>query len=223
MSSAAAFFDVDGTLVAGNVVRYYANLRTQKMSAGWRALWMAGFALTVPYYIVLDRIDRGRFQAALYRNYRRFTPPELEARAREHWQHYLQPRLFPAAIERVRMHRERHDPVVLVTGSLRPLVAPLAAYLGADDLIAADLEVRSGGFTGALVRGPLSGAHKAAAVRAWAVQHGLDPAACSAYADSLDDLPMLRAVGHAHAVNPAPRLERLAVEAGWAVMRWERS
>ena len=131
--------------------------------------------------------------------------------------------IFPAAIERVRMHRERHDPVVLVTGSLRPLVAPLAAYLGADDLIAADLEVRSGGFTGALVRGPLSAARKAAAVRAWAVQHGLDPAACSAYADSLDDVPMLRAVGHAHAVNPAPRLERLALEAGWAVMRWERS
>ena len=223
MSGAAAFFDVDGTLVAGNVVRYYASLRTQKMTAGLRGLWTAGFALTVPYYVVLDRIDRGRFQQALYRNYRRFTPPELEARAQEHWKRYLRPRLFPAAVERVRMHHERHEPVVLVTGSLRPLVAPLASHLGADDLIAADLEVRGGGFTGAIAGGPLSSVRKAAALGAWAAQHGLDPAACSAYADSLDDLPMLRAVGHAHAVNPNTRLERIAIDAGWAVLRWDRS
>ena len=222
MSAAAAFFDVDGTLLAGNVVRYYANLRTQKMPAALGALWTAGFALTVPYYIALDRIDRGRFQQALYRNYRRFTPPELEARARDHWTRYMQPRLFPGALERVRTHRARHEPVVLVTGSLRPIVAPLAAHLGADDLIAADLEVRDGAFTGELAGGPLSALRKAVAVCDWAVRHGLEPAACSAYADSLDDLPLLRSVGRAHAVNPNARLERVAIEAGWSVLRWDR-
>jgi HAD superfamily hydrolase (TIGR01490 family) len=177
----------------------------------------------VPYNVILDRIDRGRFQQALYRNYRRYTPSELEALAREHWTRFLERRLFPAALERVRAHRDRHEPVVLVTGSLRPLVAPLASFLRADDLIAADLEVRRGAFTGAIAGGPLSAARKASAVQAWAAEHGVETRACSAYADSLDDLPMLRSVGHAHAVNPNSRLERIAIDSGWAVLRWNRS
>jgi HAD superfamily hydrolase (TIGR01490 family) len=223
MSRAAAFFDVDGTLLAGNVVRYYANLRTQRMPAALGALWTAAFALRVPYYLVLDRASRGRFQQALYRNYRSFTPAELEARAREHCAGYMVPRLFPAALERVRAHRERQEPVVLVTGSLRPIVAPLAAHLGADDLVAAELEVRDGAYTGELVGGPLSATRKAAAVGDWAARHGLETSACAAYADSLDDLPMLQSVGQPHAVNPSARLERLATAAGWDILHWDRS
>ncbi|MGH7338800.1 MAG: HAD family hydrolase, partial [Myxococcota bacterium] len=41
-----------------------------------------------------------------------------------------------------------------------------------------------------------------------------------AYADSLSDLPMLESVGHPVAVNPDPRLRRIARERRWAVERW---
>jgi HAD superfamily hydrolase (TIGR01490 family) len=222
MSRAAAFFDVDGTLVAGNIVQYYANLATLRMPAPWRWLWTAGFALRVPYYIVLDRLSRSRFQRALYRNYRRFRPADLEARAREHFAKHLEPRIFPAARERVRQHLERGEPVVLVTGSLRPIVAPLAMALQATDCVAAELHVDAGNFSGELDDGPLAGERKAAAVSDWAARHGIDVATSHGYADSLDDLPMLRRVGHAHVVNPRGKLARLAAREGWETLHWER-
>lgn len=223
MSGAAAFFDVDGTLVAGNIVRYYVNLRTLELSPARRALWTALFALRVPYYLALDAWSRPRFQRALYGNYRGFSVAELERRARIHAETFLQPRLFPGAQAQVRLHQERGDAIVLVTGSLRKVVAPLAARLGASELLAPDMEECDGRMTGRLVDGPIAHARKAAAVVECVTRRGLDPSACWAYADSMDDVPMLGSVGHAGVVNPNPRLARLAVARGWDILRWSRS
>jgi HAD superfamily hydrolase (TIGR01490 family) len=217
---AAAFFDVDGTLLHGDVVRYYVRLRTQELAPLVRALWTAAFALRVPYYLALDRWSRARFQHALYRNYRGLSPAELATRARVHCEKHLLPALFPRALERLREHQERGEPLVLVTGSLRAIVAPLAERLGAADLLAAELEEHAGRFTGELCGEPLAGRAKAAALAAWAARHGFDPRACHAYADSRDDLPMLESVGHAHVVNPGGALARRARAAGWEILNW---
>jgi fatty acyl-CoA reductase len=218
---AAAFFDVDGTILQGDVVRYYAHLCTLGMSSRRRALWMAGFVLTVPYYFLLDKWSRRRFQAAFYRNYARLSPLELEARVRPHFERFMVPRLFPGALRRIAEHQQKQDLVVLVTGSLRPIVEPLAARLQASELIAPQLQQANGAFTGDLVGGPLSAERKAEAAAQFAARHGLDPRHCHAYADSLDDLPLLRRVGHASVVNPGGALRRIAAREGWEILRWE--
>jgi HAD superfamily hydrolase (TIGR01490 family) len=220
MMRAAAFFDVDGTLLSGNVVRWYANLVTLHMPATARRLWTLGFALRVPYLFWLDRASRARFQAALYRGYRRFTPAEFEARAGQHFETHMRARLFPAALTRIDEHRQRGEAVVLVTGSLRPIVTPLAAAVGATDCVAAELEQRDGAYSGDLLHGALAGERKADAVGDWIARHGLDAAACHAYADSLDDIPMLRRVGLPHVVNARGKLARIAASEGWDMLRW---
>jgi phosphoserine phosphatase len=100
-------------------------------------------------------------------------------------------------------------------------VSPLASHVQATDLLAADLEVRDGAYTGKLRDGALAGDSKARAVADYVARHGLDAAACHAYADSRDDLPMLGAVGHAHvqrlAAAPRPR-KRSAAESLNAVL-----
>jgi HAD superfamily hydrolase (TIGR01490 family) len=218
----AAFFDVDGTLVEGNVVVYYVRIHTQWMGLLQRAVWTAGFALRVPGYLALDLASRSLFQRTLYREYRRFAPEDLAARARLHFEHDLVGRLFASALDCIHSHRERGHRVVLVTGSLREIVAPLAEHVGATDLLAAELEIRDGAFTGALAGGALAGERKAQAVAAYVARHGLDARACHAYADSRDDIPMLGAVGHPHVVNPGGRLARVARRAGWDILRWGR-
>jgi len=223
MSRAAAFFDVDGTIVAGNIVRYYANLRTLEFHPATRALWMGLFALRVPYYLVLDARSRALFQRQLYRSYRGIRVAELERRAVLHCERYLRPRLFPSAVARIREHQGRGDEVVLVTGSLRPIVAPLAVHLGATELISAEMESHDGAYTGRLVGEPLAAAHKAAAVRQCLARRGLDAGTSWAYADSRDDIAMLETVGHAGVVNPDARLARVAAARGWDILRWSRS
>jgi fatty acyl-CoA reductase len=221
--NAAAFFDVDGTLVEGNVVLYYVRIRTQWMRPVQRALWAAGFAMRVPGLVALDLASRTLFQETLYREYQRFTPDDLAARGRLHFERDMVGHLFPGALACIRAHREQGHRIVLVTGSLREIVAPLAEHVGATDLLAADLEVRDGAFTGALEGGALAGERKARAVTSYVDQHGLDASACHAYADSRDDIPMLAQVGHAHVVNPGGRLLRTAERAGWEILRWERA
>jgi HAD superfamily hydrolase (TIGR01490 family) len=198
------------------------HLRTLGMSGPQRALWTGGFALTVPYWFLLGKWSRARFQRAFYRNYRHIPADELETRARAHFERHMQPRLYPQALERVREHRSAGHAVVLVTGSLRPIVAPLAARLAADALLAPGLQQANGRFTGELEGGPLAAEPKAEAAADWAVRQGLDPADCWAYADSLDDLPLLRRMGHAGVVNPGEALRRIAVSQAWEILAWGR-
>jgi len=219
----AAFFDVDGTLVEGNVVLYYVRIRTQWMRPLQRSLWTAAFAMRVPGYLALDLVSRSVFQETLYREYRHFTPEDLAARARLHFERNIVGHLLPGALECVRVHREQGHRIVLVTGSLREIVAPLAEHVGATDLLAADLEVRDGAFTGWLQGGALAGKRKARAIANYIEEHGLDAPACHAYADSRDDIPMLGQVGHAHVVNPGGRLLRAAQRHGWEILRWGRA
>src|SRR2546430_17475783 len=57
-------------------------------------------------------------------------------------------------------------------------------------------------------------------MRALAKEKGLDLSESWAYSDSITDLPMLEAVGHAVAANPDRDLRRVAARRGWGVGRF---
>ncbi len=216
----AAFFDVDGTIVEGNVVRYYAYLRTRKMSPLRRALWVTLFLPKVPYYILLDSFSRRRFSQAFYRNYRNLSPDQLADLAQDHFRALMQPHIYPESLDQLREHRDRNDLILLVTNSLEVLVQPLADRIQASAMIAARLCQKGGAFTGELEGGPLTDRSKAEAIVSFGKEHQLDLSRCYAYADSLDDIPMLEAVGYARAVNPGRRLRRIALAKKWKILIW---
>ena len=215
----AAFFDVDGTLVDSDIVRYGVEIRTAEMSRPRRALWIAGFLPRLPYYLALDRKSRAAFQRAFYRVYRGLAADELEQRSEALFHHHVEPRLFPAGLGRLADHRRRGHRVVLVSGSVEAIVRPLADRLDVRDVLAPRLEAADGRLTGRLDRPPLAGNRKADAVREFARDNGVDLEASYAYADSLDDMPMLEVVGRPAAVNPDERLLGAALERAVEVIR----
>jgi HAD superfamily hydrolase (TIGR01490 family) len=216
----AAFFDVDGTLTRTNVVQYYVYFAQQGRPPWGQALWAAGFLLKVPYYLVVDRISRGRFNVVFYRNYRGWEIERLRELGSSSFRDVTRPRLYPAAQEAITYHRQEGRRVVFVTGTLDFIVAPLAEHLGVTDVIASQLQVEGGQATGELTGPPLGGEEKARQARLFAEQHGLDLAASFAYGDSRSDAPLLALVGHPVAVNPSRGLRRIAAERGWEVVRW---
>lgn len=220
--AAAAFFDVDGTLMRTNITHYYVHIATRGFSPLRRALWLLAVGPPAIYYLLLDKVNRGAFNRVFYRNYRGLDAARVRALADEVFATLMRPRLYPAALTAVAAHRARGERVVLVTGSLDFLIAPLARHLGIDpgDTLAVTLAEENGRFTGELTGPPLSDAEKARAVRAYAAREGIDLAAATAYGDSRADLPMLSAVGHAVVVNPKPGLARLARERGWKIVSW---
>jgi phosphoserine phosphatase len=97
------------------------------------------------------------------------------------------------------------------------LASILARRLGLTGALGTVAETKNGVYTGRLVGGLLHGEAKAAAIQALADREGLDLARCSAYSDSLNDLPMLTLVGHPNAVNPDLGLRAEAKIHGWPV------
>lgn len=218
---AAAFFDVDGTVVRANIVDYYAFLRTHGMKPLRKLLWQASFLPRVPYYFVLDKISRRAFNSAFYRNYSHIGPAELDAKAEIHFREFMRPRIYPGAVARMLDHRKNGDLIVLITGSLEPIVWPLARCLQITEMVATRLRQQDGIFTGELELGPLTDARKAETLRQVATRHHVSLAHCYAYADSRDDLPMLESVGHAAVVNPGRRLRKIAETRGWEILEWK--
>lgn len=217
----AAFFDVDGTVVAGDIVRYGIEIRTMDRTRLGRLAWTLGFLPRVPWLLALDAWRRSAFQRSFYRLYRGLAADELERRAAALFQAYIEPRIFPDAVERIERHRARGDRVVLITGSIEAIVAPLAEHLGISSVIAPRLAVDNGRLTGELEEPPIAGERKAEKLAAFAAENGIDLGASVAYGDSADDLPMLELAGRAGVVNPRGRLLDHAVARGWEILYWE--
>jgi HAD superfamily hydrolase (TIGR01490 family) len=220
MTRPAAFFDVDGTLVASNIVRYGIEIRTQRMSPFGRRAWTAAYLPRVPWLLALDAVSREAFQRSFYRIYAGLDPDELARRAERLFEEFVRPRIRPQAAARVAFHRDRGDQVALVSGSVEPIVRPLASHLRVDEVLAARLETREGRTTGGLENGALAGERKAEVVAGFAAERGVDLSTSYGYADSSDDVPMLERIGHPAVVNPGRKLERLARARGWDVYRW---
>ena len=217
----AAFFDVDGTVVASDIVRYGVEIRTMHRSRLGRAVWIAGFLPRVPWLLALDAWRREAFQRSFYRIYRGLEAAELERRAAALFRDYVEPRIYPQAVERIERHRARGDRVVLVTGSIEMIVAPLAEHLGVSAVIAPRLAVEGGRLTGELAEAPVAGERKAERMAAFAAERGIDLEASVAYGDSADDIPMLARAGRAAVVNPRGRLLDQAMARKWEILYWE--
>jgi HAD superfamily hydrolase (TIGR01490 family) len=215
-----AFFDVDGTLCDTTIAHYFRFFMFERLTPMRRWIWYPFFLIRCGYYLLLDRIDRGRLNVVFYRNYAGLPAAQIKARAEACEREVVGGRWLEDAGACVAEHRAAGRDVVLVTGCLDFIVEPLARRLGASALLAPKLLEADGRFTGELGGPALCGEQKARAIREYAAQTGADLAVCHAYGDSFADAPMLEAVGFAHAVNPDAKLAALAARRGWPVHRW---
>ena len=134
----------------------------------------------------------------------------------------IEPAVYAEALDLIEGHRRAGHDVVVVSASISEMVTPIARLVGADRAVATHMEVGEDGlFTGRISRSMLH-AEKVVALREDAAAHGIDPARCWAYSDSISDEPMLSAVGHPVAVNPDRDLRRLAQERDWPVRDFAR-
>jgi HAD superfamily hydrolase (TIGR01490 family) len=131
-------------------------------------------------------------------------------------------RVRPESMRLIEQHRDAGRATYIVSASPVELVEPLAKALGMTAGIGTRSRIVDGIYTGDL-DGPFCYAEgKVEAIAEIARWEHLDLDRCWAYSDSASDLPMLRAVGHAVAVNPDAKLERVAGEEGWPVVVFHR-
>jgi HAD superfamily hydrolase (TIGR01490 family) len=215
---AASYFDVDGTLVATNLVHptvfYLLNQPTPLHSAKklGRAL------LKAPFLALAELSDRRLFNELLFSSFEGMSEDRLLALAEEAFDTVLKPNIYPGAKDLVRTTLDKGQEVVIVSGALDFLMKLLADHLGATGIIANKLEIHDRFATGKLLRPVVAGPEKARLVREHARAGGHDLDECFAYSDSYSDVPMLSVVGHPAAVNPDRKLSMLANAYHWPII-----
>ena len=121
------------------------------------------------------------------------------------------------------LHQEAGRDTYIVTASPIEIVERLARELGMTGAIATVAETKDGVYTGRLAEPFCYGPGKAEAVGKLAAQRGYDLRLCYAYSDSASDLPMLELVGHPVAVNPDRKLEAVARGRNWPIVEFSRT
>ncbi|MDO8435225.1 MAG: HAD-IB family phosphatase [bacterium] len=214
MKQRIAFFDVDGTVVQGNVEFAFIRSLAFRGQIGLRAfLWTL--------------IELIRPKPAGIASHIRANKGYLRGKTREHIASSVAAcmawslrRIHPKARQEIaRLHAEGVR-VVLLSASLGFLLARLGENLGVEEIVGAEAEKRGEWYTGRLVPPQPFGAGKIVCAERILKRTGAAPEDCSAFGNSVTDAPLLAFVGEAIAVDPSYLLFRHATRLKWKITRW---
>ncbi len=184
--------DVDSTLIQGEVIEMLAeHAGCQKLVAEVTEAAMRG---------ELDFEQSLRERVALLEG--------LDASALD--EVYASILLAPGARTMVRTLKRLGYRFAIVSGGFTQITDRIAADLGIDFAAANELEVVDGRLTGRIVGPVVDRAGKAAALRRFAQEAGVSPAATIAVGDGANDLDMLSAAGLGIAFNAKPVVQQAA-------------
>jgi HAD superfamily hydrolase (TIGR01490 family) len=149
------------------------------------------------------------------------SPADWEESRREFLAAQVVPRIPEAAVQLVRNHLEAGNLVVMTTATNRFITELTAAHFGIDHLLATEPEIVGGIFTGRTTGTLNMRQGKVERLHHWLATRGesLDRFHSTAYSDSINDLALLEAVDEPVVVDPDPRLDVIARERGWRVLR----
>lgn len=212
----AAFFDLDKTIIAtSSAFAFGREFMHNGLITHSEALQMS---LAKASYMVTglssEQMDTTRDQlTALVAGW---SVEEVRRIASEAMHTVVTPAIYAEARELITFHQNAGHDVIIISASASQLVEPIAAELGVDRVIATELEVVDGYFTGN-VDFYAKGSAKAEAMAAVAEREGYHLAASYAYSDSATDIPMLEMVGNPVAVNPDRGMKTMAVDNNWEI------
>lgn len=213
-----AFFDFDETL-----------LDTESSRLGIKYLWerrlvsktfilkafIAGF-LYKRHWITDEQTAR-----ILLKLYRSRRLDEFVDGSEAFYREILKPRLAPKILAKVIEHRDLGHSLVLISGSLRYMLEPVARDLGFEHLLCTDLEEGPDGLLTGKPNGPLClDTTKRQLATELARSTGIDLARSYAYGNHQADLPLLELVGLPHAVEPSKPLLKVAQARNWPILAY---
>jgi HAD superfamily hydrolase (TIGR01490 family) len=214
---AAAFFDVDNTMMIGASIFHFAKGMAARNFFSWRDL--VRFTARQARLRVRGEhhgdMHSTRDSALAFVAGKKVA--EIVALGEEIYDEEMSGRIWSGTLALAQAHLDAGRRVWLVTATPAELARIIAQRLHLTGALGTVAETENGVYTGHLVGTVLHGAAKADAVRDLALREGLDLAQCWAYSDSINDLPMLSLVGHPVAVNPDSALRAEAKQRGWEI------
>jgi HAD superfamily hydrolase (TIGR01490 family) len=213
-----ALFDLDYTLLSGDSDHAWGHFLVERALVDPEA-----FAAGTDYYMAeyeSGRLDIHEFLAFQLAPLAEIPREKLNRLREEFLEEKIRPMVTAAARALVSSHRERGDTLAIITATNDFITRPISRLFDIEHLIATELELANGAYTGAIVGEPCFREGKVSRLHAWLAQTGLSLKDSWFYTDSRNDLPLLEAVDHPVAVNPDAVLEAEAARRGWPVRRF---
>jgi putative phosphoserine phosphatase/1-acylglycerol-3-phosphate O-acyltransferase len=213
-----AFFDLDGTLVAGYTAAAQTRDRLRR-----RDLRVVEF-LTIVELAVQFRLGRRAFETLIEGSaltVKGRLAADVDEMGERVFRQSVSDLVYPEMRELVRAHQRRGHTVVLSSSALTNQVAPVARYLGIEHVVCNRLVAdEQGRLTGEIEQPVVWGPTKASGVQEFAADHQVDLLASYFYADGDEDLSLMGLVGHPRPTNPGPMLTKVAIRRGWPIVRY---
>lgn len=212
-----AFFDLDGTLVAGFTATAHAGDRIRRRQA------RIGEVLGVAEAMMRYRFGRMEFERLVVRGagyLRGESLAELEKVGERLFANRIAERVFPGMQEIVQAHQKRGHTVVLSSSAVTIHAHPVARFLGITHVLCNHFELdECGRLTGDVIKPIVWGVKKAAAAQRFCTDNGVALQGSYFYADGDEDVALMALVGHPRPVNPRSRLAAISAQRGWPVLR----
>lgn len=216
--TAAAFFDVDNTMMQGASIYWFAR------GLAARSYFTTGDLARFAWQQLRFRLlatehagDMSHAKKAALAFVEGWRVEDVERLTEEIFDELMAPRIWAGTRALAQLHLDAGQRVWLVSAAPVEIGRVIAARLGLTGAIGTVAEIHDGAYTGRLVGDLMHGPAKADALSQLAAVEDLDLARCVAYSDSSNDLPMLCVVGRAVAINPDAALRHAARLRGWEV------
>jgi putative phosphoserine phosphatase/1-acylglycerol-3-phosphate O-acyltransferase len=209
-----AFFDLDGTLVAGFTAAAHTRDRIMRRDVG------AGDFLRMMQAAVEFRLGRREFENLIEsaaRSARGRLAEDVEEMGERVFAQSVADNIFPEMRELVQAHQRRGHTVVLSSSALTMQVLPVARYLGIEHVVCNRFVIDEAGMlTGEIERPVVWGT----SVQKFAAAHQVNLRSSYFYADGDEDLALMHLVGNPRPINPGPALTKVAERRGWPIQRF---
>jgi putative phosphoserine phosphatase / 1-acylglycerol-3-phosphate O-acyltransferase len=212
-----AFFDLDGTLVAGYTAAAHTRDRLRHREVG------AGQFLQLMQLALEYQLGRREFETLIEggaRTAKGRLAEDVDEMGERIFRQSVVDQIYPEMRELVRAHQRRGHTVVLISSALSMQAEPVARYLGIKHVVCNRFVVDENGIlTGDIVHPVIWGATKATSAQQFAAEHDVDLGLSYFYADGDEDLALMYLVGNPRPTNPGPALTRVAERRGWPIRR----
>jgi len=222
LKKAAAFFDVDNTILRGSSSFLFGKSAFERKFFSRKDFWRFAWH---QFRFIWKGENNNKLAAlkdralALVEGHR---VRDLEILVDEVYHKHIRLKLWPETVRLAKDHISEGREVWLVTAAPQELGDVIAKELGLTGAIGTKVERKNGILTGKLVGKPIHGPTKKSAIKELAKTRNLSLRKSYAYSDSHNDLPMLTAVGHPVAVNPDKILTRYAKAADWPIYDFKK-
>ncbi len=218
MTTIAAFFDLDRTLIDVNSALLYAKYERKHGRITTKMLIDTAFSSFLYHLNLLD-MESAYEKATLH--YRNRLEKEVAEQSKEFFRDYIEHRIQKGAIEMLEKHHKKGHKSVLLSSTSSFQGAIVCKTWGIEYSLTNEFPVKNGRLTGAFKRPFCYHQGKVEKAEIWAKNHQVNLDDSYFYSDSFSDLPMLKRVKNPRVVNPDPKLKKYAKKEGWPILNWK--